>query len=392
MPTVATKRERITEDVEPGIVKFTDGRVKPYRARYRDVAGREHRRDFKLLRDARAFLGEVAAALSRGEYVEPARGRLTVGKWSEKWFAGRVDLKPKTVASYESLWATCVKPTWERVPLDAVRNADVAAWVAKLSAKPLSPSRVRQAFHLFSAMLGDAVKDRRLASNPALGVKLPRMPQVENRYLTHQQLDDLANACGPYSALARVLGYCGLRFGEAAALRVGRVDILRGRLDIAEAMTEINGKAVFGTPKTHQRRSVPVPAFLRKELARACANKGPNDFVFPSATGRVLRVNKFRSSGFDDAVAALGLGNFTPHDLRDAAASFAIASGASVKGVQSMLGHKTATMTLDRYAALWPDELDEVAQRVDAARIAERKKSSRTFRGPTVVPLRATEG
>ena len=55
--------------------------------------------------------------------------------------------------------------------------------------------------------------------------------------------------------------------------------------------------------------------------------------------GGVLRVNSFRRSWFDDAVTAAGLDGFTPHDLRHAAASFAIAAGASVKGVQAMLGH-----------------------------------------------------
>ena len=33
-----------------------------------------------------------------------------------------------------------------------------------------------------------------------------------------------------------------------------------------------------------------------------------------------------------------------------------------------MLGHASATQTLDRYAALWPDELDAVADRIDLAR------------------------
>jgi hypothetical protein len=35
-----------------------------------------------------------------------------------------------------------------------------------------------------------------------------------------------------------------------------------------------------------------------------------------------------------------------------------IASGAGVKVVQQQLGHRTATLTLDRYAHLFPDELD----------------------------------
>ncbi|RKS06813.1 phage integrase family protein [Nocardiopsis sp. Huas11] len=51
------------------------------------------------------------------------------------------------------------------------------------------------------------------------------------------------------------------------------------------------------------------------------------------------------------------------------AASLAIAAGADVKVVQAMLGHATATMTLDRYGHLFPDRLDEVAEAMDAARL-----------------------
>jgi hypothetical protein len=42
-----------------------------------------------------------------------------------------------------------------------------------------------------------------------------------------------------------------------------------------------------------------------------------------------------------------------------------IASGANVKTVQAQLGHKTATMTLDQYGHLFPDELDDVANKMD---------------------------
>jgi site-specific recombinase XerD len=54
--------------------------------------------------------------------------------------------------------------------------------------------------------------------------------------------------------------------------------------------------------------------------------------------------------------------------LRHTAASLAIAAGANVKIVQTMLGHKSATMTLDLYGHLFADQLDEVADRMDAAR------------------------
>ena len=43
----------------------------------------------------------------------------------------------------------------------------------------------------------------------------------------------------------------------------------------------------------------------------------------------------------------------TPHALRHTAASLAIAAGANVKVVQTMLGHKSTTMTLDLHGQLF---------------------------------------
>jgi hypothetical protein len=45
----------------------------------------------------------------------------------------------------------------------------------------------------------------------------------------------------------------------------------------------------------------------------------------------------------------------------------AIGSGASVKAVQRMLGHASATLRLDRYGHLFDDELDAVADHLDEA-------------------------
>ena len=45
---------------------------------------------------------------------------------------------------------------------------------------------------------------------------------------------------------------------------------------------------------------------------------------------------------------------------------------AEVKVVQQMLGHKTATRTLDLYGHLFPDRLDEVADRMDGSASASR--------------------
>jgi integrase len=203
----------------------------------------------------------------------------------------------------------------------------------------------------------------------------------EARFLTHDQLADLADAAGDYRTLVLTLGYCGLRWGEAAGLRVGHVDCLRGRMQVVESVAEVNGRIVFGSPKSHQHRSVPVPRFLRDELMAATAGKSPGDLVFASPTGTVLRLSNFRNRVFDGAARAAALDGLTPHELRHTSASLAIAAGASIKGVQRMLGHKSATLTLDRYGHLFGDELDLVAERLDV----HRADFLRTRGGPGTV-------
>jgi hypothetical protein len=63
----------------------------------------------------------------------------------------------------------------------------------------------------------------------------------------------------------------------------------------------------------------------------------------------------------------VGLAGLHPHELRHTAASLAIASGADIKVVQQMLGHSSATMTLDTCGHLFDDRLDEVSSALDRA-------------------------
>jgi integrase len=69
--------------------------------------------------------------------------------------------------------------------------------------------------------------------------------------------------CGKeYRLLVLFLAYTGLRWGEMAALRVGRVDFLRRRVLVSESVTPVKGVMTFGPTKGHERREVPLPRFL----------------------------------------------------------------------------------------------------------------------------------
>ena len=192
-----------------------------------------------------------------------------------------------------------------------------------------------------------------------------------------------------YRLVVLFLAYTGVRFGEMAALRVGRVDLFKRRAIIAESVTPVQGQGmVWGTTKTHQRREVPIPRFLIDDLARHIAGKEAGDLVFAGIRGgEALRVSTFRKA-FRPAAEKIGMPDLYPHELRHTAASLAIASGADIKVVQQMLGHGSASMTLDTYGHLFENRLDEVADAMDLARTNDRRAAAAAGSAlPAVAPV-----
>jgi integrase len=344
--------------------------------------------------DALAWAREQERKVRRGEWTDPTLSRVTVAEWSEQWL-GTLVVKPKTRDSYESLLMCHVLPRWGSVRLERVTLADVKAWIPSLATKngkPLSASRTKQAYQVLSMMLDLAVEDGRLPRNPArpshgrMRGMLPTIPKNSVRkYLTPQQLEALAEAAGEYGALIRTLGYTGLRWGEASALMVSDVDILNRRIHVRRAISDIKGQLIFGTPKTHAMRSVPITSSLASELEQLIFERPASDPLFTAPNGGWLHLRNFRYRDFDPAVKAAGLHSITPHTLRHTAASIAVSADANVKAVQRMLGHASAAMTLDVYADLFDDDLDTLADRLETTASAARADYLRT--GTGVIPL-----
>ena len=256
------------------------------------------------------------------------------------------------------------------MPLGKITHEAVTSWVASMVATGLSASRIRQSVYVVSAVCDYAVRTGRIARSPVLGVKLPRPSrQAERVFLDHGQVATLSQAatalhpdCGVF---VRLLAYTGLRWGEATALRVRDVDLRRGRLDVRRAFSDVGGRLIDGTPKTHQQRTVPIAASLRAELARLVRARDPDALIFTTPAGNPLRMSNFRRHVRTPAVTAAGLTGLTPHRLRHTAASLYIAAGTPPKVVQRILGHASIAITLDLYGHLYPDEMDTWADRLD---------------------------
>lgn len=350
------------------IAKYPVGAGHRWEVRYRKPTGQQTRkRGFASKAAATAYLHQVESDKAAGSYVDPSRGKVTVTEWAALWLAGKPNLAESTRSRYQSIIDTWITPTFEHTAVSSVRHVDVQAWV---SAQSCSAASVVKNHRVLSQILELAVRDQRIPSNPARGVNLPRVKHAKRRYLTAAQVEVLASKAGVWRPVVLLLAYTGLRWGEMAALRVADVDMLRRRVHVTRSVTVVDGRFVWGEPKDHEHRWVPIPRSVAEEIGRHLVGLSREDLVFSGERrGNPLRVKTARESWFDEAVIAAGCPEgLTPHELRHTAASLAISAGASVLAVQRMLGHAKASMTLDVYSDLFDDDLDSVATALDEIR------------------------
>jgi len=357
-----------------------------YVARYVDPTGRERSKSFTRRVDAQKYLTEIQAAKLRGIWVDPAHGRVRFAAWFEERWATTVNLRPKTRTRNEMVFRLYVLPRFGAVPLDAITQREVRAWVTSLTGRDLAPATVHKAYQLFAKTMAAAVDSGMLVQTPCRGVPLPKVEHEEMRYLNPVEVACLADAIRPlYRTLVLVGAYGGLRIGELAGLRRGRVDLLRGTVTVAEIVTEVEGKLFFGLPKTRAgRRTVGLPRFVARELEAHLADAGdPSDHVFTAPNGGPLRVTAFRARAWRPATKAVGLDGLRIHDLRHTAVALWIAAGASPKEVAALAGHTSVSFTLDRYGHLYPDSYATLGDRLDAMHSSAQERDAEVIDLPS---------
>jgi integrase len=371
-----------------------------YSVRYRSPDGRSRRKVFARKVDAESWLHANETAKQERRWIDPSAGRERFGEWAERWYATTAALRPTTRRDYRVLLDRQVLPAFAAARLADLDALAVREWLAGLVGAGLSAKRARKAHQILAQVLDAAVDGGKLARNVAAGVKLPKVQRREMHFLDAVQVEAVADAIDPrYSTLVRFAAYTGMRPCELVALRVGRLDLLRGTVRVAEAAPEVAGRLEWGGVKTHEARTVRLPRFLCEELGAYLAGRphGPEDLVFTAPLGGPLRESKFVPGYFKPAVRLVGLpAALRFYDLRHTAASLLIREGASVKAVQKQLGHATASITLDTYGHLFPDELDALAARLedlhDRALGDRRTADAWPHGGPAVVALREGAG
>ncbi|MGH8903089.1 MAG: tyrosine-type recombinase/integrase [Egibacteraceae bacterium] len=284
-----------------------------WKVRYWTPDGRAQRsKTFDRKVDAERFAASTETDKAYGTRIDPRCSKETIGSWCQRWRETKVNFRRSTLSRLDTKLRVHVLPEFGHRTLAHVSNADVRAWVARLVEEGRPPTTVRKAYFALHDMPQAAMADRRLAFNPAQDVPLPAEHAEEERFLSPAEVARLADAIHPrFRALVLVAVYGGLRFGELAALRRSHVDLLRGRVTVAETLVDVDGVLSFGPPKTkNSRRTVPLPRRVVAELGKHMSTyvrPEADAVVFTGSTGALLRRSRFRQSWWLPVVTAAGL-------------------------------------------------------------------------------------
>lgn len=350
------------------IRKYDTSTGTAWRVQYRSPDGKSRtKQGFKTKTAAQAWADKNATAIREGGWVDPNAGKTLMRDLTETWWEGRQHLKASTLKA-DGYRKDQVLEYWGDRPVGSIKKSVVQAWVSGMGK---SGATVRHAHSVLLQILEVAVTDGLIASNPARGVHLPRRNAPVKVFLTPTQLAALAKATGDEMSeraiIVWVLGTVGLRWGELAGLKVEDINFERARIVVRRSVTYVGTEPVESAPKTHERREVSMSLPVCRMLRRQCEGKAQGAWVFERNNGLPLRPVNSSDGWFRAAVEAAKavdskFPTVTPHGLRHVAAGLLVSAGANVKVVQKQLGHASAAMTLDTYAALFEDDLDSVGE------------------------------
>lgn len=318
--------------------------------------------------------------------AETQRRANTFATYASAWLDARHDLRPTTRASYRTALNRHLVPSFGDTPVDEISIVMVRAWFGSYGTH--TPTARAHAYQVLAAIMAQAESDELFTRTPCRIKAGGRSDVVrEPEVLTLAELLALADAMPQqHRALTLLCGLCGLRFGEAVALRRRDVDLPARVLHVVRGAVRAGGVKQVGPPKTAAgKRDVAMPDIVAKVLREHLSEQpvqGRDALVFPGKDGNLLAPSALygrtarterrgsqtyvkASYGFFAARETIGKPALHWHDLRRTAATLGAQSGATVREMQHRLGHTTPTMAL-RYQAATAERDRAIAARLQA--------------------------
>ena len=277
---------------------------------------------------------------------------MLLSQWLTDWLTLRaLEIKPRTLESYQDLCRRYIVPALGSVDLTALSPLDITHMLAGIC----EAGHTRTA-ELCYVLLRAALSD--LEPNPMRRVKRPVHVQTTPEPWTDDQIKVYLTAIsGSQHELELSLGLLlGLRRGEICGLRWQDIDFTSGLIHICNQRQRMaSGEIVDGPPKSATSdRILPIPSALLPLLESRREASGYLCPLTPSGLDRAHRV----------LVKRLGLPYIPLHGLRHSMATSCIRHGGDMRSLQSVLGHASYSTTANIYTH--PDK-DMLRRALDCA-------------------------
>ena len=352
--------------------------------RYRTTGGRssrQHEQSFGTdLRGAEDFALKVEHDKRAHVFVDPKAGRVLFSDAAGTWLDQHLGAD-SSIATYRSVLRAHIDPAFGGKPIGTIRREDIKALIAAMHRKGLSASRIGCAHLVVSAVLAEAVRDKKLAESPCTGIQLPGVVTAADFILpAHAQVEAVADGLPPdWAATVWLMHGCGLRIGEALAISL-RCRINPGKtLRVREQVNPSAQLRPLKFRKTGEFRDIPLPQYVSEAIDKHVAEHGttPDGYLFQGRKYKLV-VRRSYQEDFQRAAARVGLPpEFIPHSLRHFYASTALAEGIPITEVSRWLGHKSIEVTHQIYGHLVPSSFDRARTALDAAYQASRQERLR---------------
>ncbi len=249
---------------------------------------------------------------------------------------------------------------------DAISREDVQGWAnAKLA--HYSPETIRTWLRVYRAVAADHGWP-----DPTFRVRLPETPDRGANMLTEEQLvaflSAMRNGYPQHYALTVVLGFTGLRFCHASALRFEDTDETRQVIYIRRK--QVRGKVGPVSRKKRAPKMIPIEKeileVIRWHRQRMLAEQHPGlaeGWMFPSSVGKLFLGTCSLSKAWKRSLKTAGISErFTVHGLRRTFNDVARRAKVDPLVIKAITGHVTEDMR-EHYSTV---DLDEKRQAVAA--------------------------
>jgi integrase len=297
---------------------------------------------FHTKTDARTYLDGAATDLHRGQWIDPAAGKITIRSYSSEWLEDRSDLRDTTRAKYHYLLERHILPKLGSTNLSALAPSKVRSWYNELHRRHAATAD--DTYRLLRAILNTAKADHQIAENPCQVKGAGQVRSPERPVASVHELAVAVEAVPERFRLALLLSaWCQLRRGEVLALQRRHVDLLHGKLTVEQAwVAPMGSKPIIGPPKTEAgARSLAIPSNVLPAVIdhlERFVRAEPTSWLFGTSTGTALSPRNFQRA-WSKARSTAGRSDLHLHDLRHSGLTWAAASGASVADLMRRGGH-----------------------------------------------------